>query len=267
MARPAGEVAGRILLEHDEDRGARIARLSIDRPERLNALSTRLLDELASHLDALDAIDDLRLLVVRGAGERAFIGGADVDEMAELDETAAEVFIRRIHGVCQRLRRLRLPVVAAIDGYCLGAGLEVALSCDLRLATARSTLGVPEVRLGVPTVIEGALLKHFLGAGRARDLVLTGRSLSAEEALGWGLIDRLAPAEQLEAALEELMRELLAASPGALRLQKELCRVWEEAPLVEAVEAGVRAFSAGYRSGEPRSAMRRFIERPRRRDA
>jgi enoyl-CoA hydratase/carnithine racemase len=257
------ERQGRIELEYEERRGARLAVLTVARPARLNTLSSALLEELAARLEAVAGDEEVRLVTVQGAGDRAFIGGADVYEMAGLDATGARAFIRRLHEVCLRLRSLPVPVVACIDGYCLGAGLEVALCCDLRLATSRSTFGVPEVRLGVPTVIEGALLELYVGAGRTRDLVLTGRSFGAREALDWGLVDRVAAPAELGAARRDLLEQLLAGAPRAVRLQKELCRVWEEAPLDHAVAQGIESFTDAYRTDEPQRYMRRFLDRRR----
>lgn len=252
-----------IELKLETQPDGKVAQLTVDRRRRLNVLSSDLLDHLLAGLETLAADPELRVVTLTGAGGRAFIGGADIEEMADLDAARAELFIRRIHAVCLRLRTLSVPVVAKVEGFCLGAGLEVALSCDLRLASEESRFGVPEVRVGVPTVIDGALLKHFIGAGRARDLALTGRMIDAREALAWGLVDRVVPASDLERAHSALLEELLEAAPGALRRQKELCRVWEEAPLTAAVEAGVAAFVDSYESSEPSTYMRRFLNRRR----
>src|SRR6185503_218248 len=112
-----------------------------------------------------------RVVVLTGAGERAFIGGADINEMAELDEESARVFISQLHEACAALRNLPVPVIARISGYCLGAGLEIAASCDLRVAADHSTFGMPEVRVGIPSVIEAALLPRLIGWGMAARLI------------------------------------------------------------------------------------------------
>jgi enoyl-CoA hydratase/carnithine racemase len=129
-----------------------IATLTIDNPAKLNVLDSRLLASLAAEADALAQRPDLRAIVLRGTGERAFIGGADINEMAALDQTSARRFITLVHQSCEALRRIPVPVLARVQGYALGAGLEIAASCDLRLAAADARFGMPEVRIGIPSV-------------------------------------------------------------------------------------------------------------------
>ncbi len=205
----------------------------------------------------------MRACVLTGAGERAFIGGADIAEMAGLEPDTARRFITTLHEVCRALRELPVPVIARIQGYCLGGGLEVAAACDLRLAAADARFGMPEVRVGLPSVIEAALLPRLVGWGKARELVLTAEMIGAEEALACGLVERVAPAAELDSALEHWLGALLAAGPRALRAQKALLREWERLPLGEAIERGIDAFVEAYRSDEPKALMRRFLERPR----
>jgi enoyl-CoA hydratase len=134
----------------------------------------------------------LRLAVVSGAGERAFVGGADIGEIAALDHAGARSFITLVHQCCDAFRRLPVPVVAKIDGYALGAGLELACACDLRVASERSLFGMPEVKIGIPSVVEAALLPGLIGQGRARRLLLTGETIGAGEAHARGLVDVVA---------------------------------------------------------------------------
>lgn len=240
-----------------------VYRLLIDRPSRLNALDSPLLAELDAALARIAGDETARAVVLDAAGDKAWIGGADIREMITLDPDSARAFIARLHGLCAGLRALPVPAVARIDGVCLGAGLEVAASCDVRIASTRSRFGMPEVRVGIPTVIEGALLPRLVGAGRARDLVLTGRIIDAEEALAWGLVETLVAADRLDDAVEERIASILSAGPRAIRDQKALCRKWEELPLDAAIQAGIDAFADAFRTDEPREYMQRFIDRPR----
>jgi enoyl-CoA hydratase/carnithine racemase len=198
-------------------------------------------------------------VVLRGAGGRAFIGGADIGVMAELDPMSARAFIRRIHDCCKALRALPVPVVACIEGFCLGAGLEIAAACDLRLAREDARFGMPEVRVGIPSVVEAALLPLLIGWGRTRWLLLTGESIGAAEALAWGLVERTAPAEELDALLEQTLASLCAGGPNALRLQKALIRDWEELPTRAAIARGIEAFADAYLVAEPAERMRAFL--------
>ncbi len=236
----------------------------VDNAARLNCLSGDLVAALGDALDRVAADPAARVVVLEGAGERAWIGGADINELAGLDADSAVRFIRRLAETCEKLRRLPVPVVARIDGYCLGAGLEIAACCDLRLAGPAARFAMPEVQVGIPSVIHAAVLPRLIGIGRARDLVLTGRMIDAATAMAWGLLDGLAadPAA-LDGLLETRLGEILSAAPGAVRAQKVLCRQWEELPLTDAVEAGVSALGAAYRTAEPAEYTRRFLARRR----
>ncbi len=252
-------------LQIDIEQHARgsVYRLTVTRPERLNILDTAALIDMG---DALARIADdhaARAVILRGAGNKAWIGGADINEMVALNSDTAREFITRLHRVGLGVRELPVPVIARIDGLCLGAGLEIAACCDLRVASADSRFGMPEVQVGIPSVIEAALLPRLIGAGRARDLVLTGRIIDAAEALAWGLVETVVPAERLDVAVEERLTMILNAAPGAIRAQKALCRQWEQLPLDEAVQAGIDAFANAFRADEPREYMRRFLNRPR----
>jgi enoyl-CoA hydratase/carnithine racemase len=255
------ETQPRIRVDVDS-RG--VARVTVDNAAKLNILGSALMDELVAALAALGTRADLRALVLTGAGDRAFIGGADVREMAGLDAAGARAFITRLHGVCAALRDLPAPVIARINGFALGAGLEVAAACDLRIAGSNAVFGMPEVRVGIPSVIEAALLPALIGWGRTRELLLLAETIDAATAVRWGLVERVAPAGGLDAALEDCLRALLKAGPQAIRLQKRLIRQWEDLPLRQAIAAGIDSFADAYATDEPTRLMRAFLDRPRR---
>ncbi len=162
--------------------------------------------EIVETMAGLAADPELRLVILTGAGGRAFAGGADLGEIAALDHAGARRFITLVHRCCEVFRRLPVPVIARIDGFALGAGLEIAAACDLRVASEGSVFGMPEVRVGIPSVVEAALLPGLIGRGRARRLLLTGETINAAEALAWGLVDALAPADRLDEAVDRLAR-------------------------------------------------------------
>ena len=201
---------------------------------------------------------------MRGTGDKAFVGGADVSEMAVISSpAAARAFIESVHQAYQALRDLPVPVIARIDGYALGAGLELAAACDLRIASTRSRFGMPEVRVGVPSVIEAALLPGLIGWGRARQLLLLGEPIGAEEAHAWGLVEKVVTAADLDAAVEAWLQHIDASGPHAVRRQKALIREWEALGLDQAIEAGVSAFGEAWETDEPSRMMKAFIARPR----
>ena len=247
-------------VEHPQGRVARVAVGG----GALNILDTPTILACTAAIERLSHDETLRAVVLTGTGDRAFIGGADIHEMAALDAAGAEAFIGRLHGLCAALRDLPVPVIARVNGYALGAGLEVAAACDLRIASRDAVFGMPEVRVGIPSVIEAALLPGLIGWGRTRELLLLGDTIDAEIALRWGLIERLAAPEELDAAVDQCVRALLAAGARAIRLQKALIRQWEELPLRDAVAAGIKSFAQAYASDEPARMMGAFINRRRR---
>jgi enoyl-CoA hydratase len=232
--------------------GGFIARVTFDRAAKLNALDRTLMAEIIEAVTGLADDPALRLAVVTGAGGRAFIGGADIDELAALDADSARAFITAVHVCCDTFRHLPVPAIARIDGYTLGAGLELAAACDFRIASDRSVFGMPEVRIGLPSVVEAALLPALIGPARTRKLLLTGDNIGAEEALAWGLVDEVVSHDRLDEAVEKLTASILAAGPAAVRLQKSLILDWEEMHTAAAVDRGIDGFVEAFATDEPR---------------
>ena len=238
-----------------------VARLAVAHDAKLNTLNPTLLDAAIAALRDLAKQPDLRAAVLTGEGGRAFIGGADISAMAALETPAdAEAFIRRIHGICAAIRDLPVPVIARINGWCLGAGLEVAAACDIRIAVREAKFGMPEVRVGIPSVVEAALLPGLIGWGRTRRLLLLAETISAADALAWGLLEEVAHRERIDARIEAWIGNLLAAGPEAMRAQKALIRHWEDCTISEAIAAGITAFGASWKTDEPKRMMRAFLE-------
>lgn len=243
----------------------RVAYVTISNERKLNTLNTVLMKEFAERIEELAHDEILRALVLTGAGSKAFIGGADIHEMARLDAVSGRAFIGLLHRCCDALRELPVPVIARIGGYALGAGLEIAAACDLRIASDTARFGMPEVKLGIPSVIEAALLPTLIGWGRTRQLLLLGETITSAEAAQWGLIDLVVPLSKfysssaLDEAVEVWVASILKAGPRAIRLQKKLIRRWEDLPLSDAVRAGVDAFAAAWETDEPRRMMQEFL--------
>jgi len=238
--------------------GGLVARVTIDNPRKLNILTPAVLRRFSEVINSLEKKPDLRAVVLTGAGEKAFIGGADLDTLGSLDPASAREFIGEIHSACAALRDCPVPVVARINGWCLGAGLELAACCDLRIAADTAAFGMPEVRLGIPSVVEAALLPRLIGAGRARWLAMTGETIGAREALAWGLVEKIVDPKDLNAAVNHSLDAILAGEPQAIRAQKRLCKLWEEAPLAESVRASIDEFARAYESGEPNRRVTAF---------
>jgi len=231
----------------------------LDRPP-LNLLEPRAIRALRVTFEALARDPSVRVAVLAGAG-RAFTAGMDVRLLRGLDVPRAKRLITALHRAIEAVHHAPFPVIAAVHGPCLGAGLELALACDLRVAAGDARLGLPEVRVGVPSVIEAALLPILIGPGRAAEMLFTGEPVSAAQALEWGLVNRVVAADGLRDAVQELVAKILAGGPAAIRLQKELVIAWRSADLRTAVGYGINAFAAAYATGEPREGAAAFLEK------
>ncbi|MEJ2175653.1 MAG: enoyl-CoA hydratase [bacterium] len=237
---------GRIRVEHSDD----TVRVIIDNARKANALGSALLDELRATFESL-GVEPPRAVVLTGAGERAFAGGADLAELGALEVESARAFITKVHAACDAVRRCPAPVIARLRGAALGAGLELAASCDIRLAADDALFGMPEVRFGIPSVVEAALLPRLLGRGRAAWFLLTGRNIDARTALEWGLVERVVPAAALDDEVEATLAAIRAMDPAAVREQKRLLAFWDERPLSDGIAESIESLAQSYRHGVP----------------
>jgi len=214
---------------------------TLDRPP-LNLLEPGLIRAVRAAFDGFAADRATRVVVLTGGG-RAFTAGMDVRVLRDLDTAGAKELITLLHDTIDAVHRAPCPVIAAVNGACLGAGFELALACDLRVASAGAPLGLPEVRVGVPSVI------------------LTGEPITAERAHEWGLVNDVVPAERLRATVQARVDTILACGPEAVRLQKELIVGWRATDLRTAVRSGIDAFTAAYATDEPFRGMSAFLEK------
>lgn len=232
-----------------------LARLTIDRPSRSNALDTAALVDLSQAIAAAAARDGVRALLLTGAGDKAFIGGADIHAMAELNAETAREFITLLHHCCNAVRAFPAPVIARINGVAFGAGLELAACADLRIAATHCLLGMPEVRLGIPSVIEAAVLPGLIGWARCRQLLLLGDTIDSATAEDWGLVHRVVDGNRLDDGVNQMLASLLQNGPLAVREQKALMGRWQTLSLDQSVAAGIDAFERAFRSDEPARMM------------
>ena len=248
-----------VLVGTRQTKSGNVATVIVNNPAKANCFGRATMRAFVDKVTALHDVFELRCVVVTGAGERAFIGGADVREMAGLDPDEARKFITLVHQTCAGLRTLPVPVIAQINGAVLGAGLELAASCDFRIAADHATFGMPEVRLGMPSVVEAALLPQLIGWGRTRRLLLTGATIDAAQAERWGLVEEVVPLAELDAATERAVDAILASGSRAVRLQKRLIQGWETQTIDGAIRAGVECFSEAWTSDEPRRMTAGFL--------
>jgi len=239
-----------------------VALVTIDNPP-MNALSAALLDELEAEIDALDADADVRAIVLRGGGERAFVAGADIKEFPALRESASEGgSARGIQRLGHRMDGCDTPFVAAIHGYCLGGGLELAMCCDVRVCADDATLGQPEIQLGlIPGGGGTQRLPRLVGHGRAMFLNLTGDFIDAGTAYAWGLVERVVPTAELEEVALALAGRIASRSPHAVAVLRELARTTRDLPLGEGLRREADGFVRCLRSEDGAEGVAAFIEK------
>jgi enoyl-CoA hydratase len=255
------ETDNRVQVRIDVREAGHVARVTVNNPERRNALGIAGKKALAQAFGRLAKDRKLRVAILTGAGERSFIAGADLAEMKGLTSRGAKEEHTWTHRACESIRALPVPVIARINGYCFGAGMELAASCDMRIGVTTAKFGMPEVRFGIPSGMEACLLPQLIGWGKTRELVYTGDHIDAAEARECGFLERLVEPADLDAALERWIASILAAGPNAIRLQKKLVRDWERMTIAQAVQAGIRACVEARKTDEPRRLMAAFLAR------
>ncbi len=243
------------------ERGNGVARVTLAHPP-LNILTPSLIAALGAAFHDLHGDAAVRVVVLGAAG-RAFSAGVEVQAMRNLDAPRARAFIETLHATIQALRDVPAPVIARLHGHVLGGALELVLGCDLRLAAASCRLGMPEIRVGIPSVIEATLMPGLIGWGRTAELLLTGETIDAVEAERWGLVNRAVPDDRLDQEVEAWVGRLLALPPTALRLQKALLGRWRQLDLESAIALSMDVFATSYTTDEPRRAMQAFLDRRR----
>jgi enoyl-CoA hydratase/carnithine racemase len=238
-----------------------VARLVLARPP-LNVLTPPLVDALGRSIREVAADPATRLVVLAGDG-RAFSAGVDVRAMRDLDPAGARRLIDALRATVAALEAVPVPTLARLHGHALGGALELALACDLRIASRACRLGMPEITVGIPSVIQAALLPGLVGWGRAAELLLSGESIDGAEAERWGLVTRAVEDAELDGEVDRWAGRLLALPPAALRLQKALLTRWRRMDVDTAATLSMEAFARAYASGEPQRAMQAFLERRR----
>ena len=238
-----------------------IATLSIAGRTRLNLLGPAVFQALHQRVVECGEAETLRAIVLQGAGDRAFSAGVDLHEMKDLTPPAAEAFIRSLHRAARSLLDAPLPVVAAIRGPCLGGALELALAADIRIAASDAIMGLPEVRVGLPSVIEASLLPPTIGLGRARRMLLTGETVNAAEARRIGLVDVVVDPEALADAAMTMAGQFQGLSRHILATQKDIVARWLELGEADSAEYTIKSFALCFATPYPHEAMTAFLEK------
>ena len=243
------------------ERRGRVAIITINRPEKRNALNIQTRAEGAAVLDELRADESVRVVVFTGAGDKAFIAGADIAEFADRTAIAQrEVMLER--GLFNAIDTFPKPVIAMVNGYCLGGGCELALACDIRIASDKASFGQPEINLGIIPGGGGTQrLTRLVGEGKAMELILTGAIIDAQTAFNLGLVNHVVPAEQLETKTMEIANRIAEKSPIALRLAKEAIKLASRSNLDEGLRREVDLFALCFSSADKDEGVKAFLEK------
>ena len=249
-----------IVLEHVE--AGKIAVLTVNRPQALNALNAATLDELANVLARVAADPELRVLLITGAGEKAFIAGADITAMQGMSALEAQAFSEKGQRVMQAIEALPIPVIALVNGYALGGGCELAMSCDWIIAAERAVFGQPEVNLGIPPGFGGTQrLSRLVGRSLALELVITGRQIKADEALRIGLVNEVVPPEQLTEKGLAMARLIAAKAPVAVRVSKQAVQRGLDLDLANGCVLETSLFAFAFGTADRQEGMTAFVEK------
>ena len=227
----------------------------------LNLLGRSVFNDLNDELDRLNLDRNVRAMILTGSGDRAFSAGVDLHQMKDLNPVDAESFITELHAPARKLLTMSIPAIAAIKGPCLGGALELILACDIRIATDDAIFGLPEVQVGIPSVIEASLLPPTIGLGRARRMLLTGETVNAAEALAIGLVDRVVSSDQLMDAAQETANTFLGMSRDVVASQKDIVAKWLELGEEDSAAFTIREFSRIFATSAPYEGMSAFLEK------
>jgi len=246
----------------DLERRERVAILTLNRPDALNALSVAMLDDLDGHLNSLENDPEIRALVLTGAGERAFTAGADINHMRTATPLEARDYARRGHSITNRLESFPKPVIAAVNGYALGGGCELALACDIRLASERAHFGLPEVNIGILPGWGGTQrMARATSPGFAKELIFTGRRVDAAEARAAGLANQVYPHDELMDRAIALAEEIATKPPWAIAAAKEVVNLALEGDLQGHLARELDAFALAFTTEDQREGMAAFFEK------
>jgi len=247
-----------IIFEVDEG----IAKISFNRPKALNALNRALLEEFSQALDEIAADEDIRVLVLTGAGDKSFVAGADITELATYNALTAKDFCRNSHNILFKLQELPIAVIAAVNGFALGGGTEIAIACDFIYASENAKFGQPEINLGLIPGLGGTQrLPRLIGMNMAKELVFTGKMISAAEAEKIGLANKVVPQDQLMEEVMKTAREIASKGKVSLKVAKQAINFGMSTDLATGIHIEVDAFGLCYNSCDAREGTSAFLEK------
>jgi enoyl-CoA hydratase len=238
-----------------------VAIVTINRPEALNALNSQVLDDLAATFDAIDT-NVVRAVVLTGAGEKSFVAGADIGEMSTLTKAEGEAFGKKGNDIFRKIEQFPVPVIAAVNGFALGGGCEISMSCDIRICSENAMFGQPEVGLGITPGFGGTQrLARLIGAGMAKQLIYTAKNIKADEAYRIGLVNAVYPQEELLAAAEKMASQIAANAPIAVRACKKAINDGLQTDIDAALVIEEKLFGSCFESEDQREGMANFLRK------
>jgi enoyl-CoA hydratase/carnithine racemase len=245
-----------ILYEKKE----KVARITFNRPKSLNALNTALLTELRDALEDAEADAEVRAVVITGAGDRAFCAGVDIGELLERSSTEASEWLRWAQGITTYIEKIKKPIIAKVNGFCLGGGLELAMACDFRIASKKAIFGLPEINLAIIPGGGGTQrLTRLIGKTKAMEMLMSGEHIDAEEAFRVALVNKVVSADKLDSEVDELVKKLLSKSPVTLGIMKDAVNRGIEMNLERALQYEVECFGHAFATEDAKEGLKAFL--------
>ena len=241
------------LFVKDEDN---VRWIYLSRPEKLNAISCRDMAEMKTLVE--QAQESMEAVVLCGVGDRAFCAGVHLEEFIGLSVAEARSLISQLRSLLETVRRTPIPTVCAVNGHCLGGAMELAMVCDIRIAARHARFGMPEIKLGIPSVLDAALLQQHVGLSKAKEMLLTGDSYGAEEMASYGLLNKVVDKESLEREVSTFLTRLTPHSRTAIAAQKRLFESWQNTGLQESIDASVTEFALVFGEEQTREAVKKY---------
>lgn len=244
-----------VLFERD----GQVEWITFNRPEKLNCLTRENLKQISQRLKKIAADESVRVVIFTGAGEKAFSAGMHVNEFNGLTPQDAYELISELKEVCELIRKIPQPVVMAINGYCIGGALEMSMAADIRVAAANAVFSMPEINLGIPSVLDSVLLQQHVGLSLAKEMLLTGNSVSVKRMNQLGFLNAVVEQDQVRATAKEYAEELIDKPYFTIKQQKELFETWQNSSLEVAIQDSVNKFALAFTTDIPQKRLDEFL--------
>jgi enoyl-CoA hydratase len=241
------------------EREGRLEWIIINNPAKSNCLTRQMIQEMITHLDSLWHDDGIDAILFTGSGERSFAAGINVTEFLDLTPETARELITELKTLCERVRKIPHPVIMAINGYCIGGALELVMAADIRIATTNSSFAMPEIKMGIPSVIDAALLQQYVGLSLAKEMLLTGDLVGVEQMNAYGFLNKVVRPEELKEVAVDYAQRIASHAKTTIATQKRLFETWQNSFLDYAIQDSIKEFALSFVTDIPQKKVKEFL--------